>query len=352
MPDQNTTPESKILINGVELSPEMRVDVLEIRIAQHVEGGDLFQMTVNTLGSDDLNLRWIDSDELAPGNTVEIKLGYRGELETLIRGEITGLHARYPSNEASQVNVQGFDKLHRLRRGKRTRAFYEVKDSQVAETITRDLGLSADVEDTRVVHRYLLQNNMSDIDFLLMRARRIRYEVLISDQTLVFREAANDLGEVLTLEYQRNLKSFAPRLSTVLQTSEVSVRGWNPTSKEAILGVARAGDEISKMAGQEVGPAIAESAFGSTAGSVVRLPVASQAEADQIAKARFNEMAIELVSGEGEAVGNPAIRAGVTVRFAGLGERFSGLYYVKKAEHRFGPKIGYVTTFTATRNAS
>jgi phage protein D len=352
MPDQNTTPESKVLINGVELSPEMRVDVLEIKVAQYVEGGDLFQMTMSTLGSDDLDLRWIDSDELAPGNTVEIKLGYRGELETLIRGEITGLHASYPSNEPSQVDVQGFDKLHRLRRGKRTRAFYEIKDSQIAETIAGDLGLSADVEDTRVVHRYLLQNNMSDVDFLLMRARRIRYEVLIAEQTLVFRQAANDLGEVLTLEYQRNLKSFAPRLSTVLQTSEVSVRGWSPASKEAILGVARAGDEISKMAGQEVGPAIADSAFGSTSGSVVRLPVASQAEADQIAKARFNEMAIELISGEGEAVGNPALRAGVTVRFAGLGERFSGLYYVKRAEHRFGPKIGYVTMFTATRNAS
>ena len=352
MPDQNTSPESKILINGVELPPEMRADVLEVCVAQHVERGDVFQITMNTLGSDDLKLKWIDSEELAPGNAVEILLGYRGELEPVIRGEITGLHARYPSSKASQVNVQGFDKLHRLRRGRRTRAFYEVKDSQVAETVAGDLGLRSDVEDTSVVHRYLLQNNLSDIDFLLMRARRIRYEVLVSDQTLVFREAANDLGEALTLEYQRDLKSFSPRLSTSFQTSEVSVRGWNPASKEAILGVAGAGDETTKMAGQEVGPSIADSAFGSTLGSIVRLPVASQAEADQIAKARFNEMAIGLISGEGEAVGNPAIRAGVTLQFAGLGERFSGLYYVKKAEHRFGPKMGYVTKFNVMRNAS
>ena len=352
MPDQNTTPESKILINGVELVPEMRVDVLEVRVAQHIEGGDLFQIKVNTLGSDDLQLKWIDSEQLAPGNAVEIQVGYRGELETVIRGEITGLHARYPSSEPSQVSLQGFDKLHRLRRGRRTRAFYEVKDSQIAETIAGELNLRPDIQDSGVVHRYLLQNNLSDIDFLLMRARRIRYEVLVLDQSLVFREAANNLGEVVTLEYQRDLKFFAPRLSTAQQTSEVSVRGWNPTSKEAILGVARAGDETSKMAGQEVGPAIADAAFGTTVGSLVRLPVASQAEADQIAKARFNDMAIELISGEGEAVGNPAIRAGTTLRVDGLGARFSGLYYVKKAEHCFGPKIGYVTKFNVSRNAS
>lgn len=352
MPEQNTTPDSKILINDVELASDMRVDVLEVQVAQHIEGGDLFQITMNTLGSDDLQLKWIDSDQLAPGNGVEIQVGYRGELETVILGEITGLHARYPSGEPSQVSVQGFDKLHRLRRGRKTRAFYEVKDSQVAETIAGELNLRPDVQDSGVVHRYLLQNNLCDIDFLLMRANRIRFELLISDQTLVFREAANNLGEIVTLEYQRDLKSFAPRLSTAHQTSEVSVRGWNPASKEAILGVASAGDETSKMAGQEIGPAMADAAFGSTVGSLVRLPVASQAEADQIAKARFNDMAIELISGEGESVGNPAIRAGTTLQIDGLGARFSGLYYVRKAEHRFGPKIGYVTKFNVCRNAA
>lgn len=352
MPDQNTTPENKILINGVELASDMRVDMLEVRVAQHVEGGDLFQITFNTLGSDDLQLKWIDSDELAPGNGVEIQLGFRGELETLIRGEITGLHARYPSGEPSQVCVQGFDQLHRLRRGRRTRAFHEIKDSQIAETIAGELNLRPDVQDSGVVHGYLLQNNLSDIDFLLMRARRIRYEVIVSDQDLVFREAANNLGETVTLEYQRDLKSFSPRLSTAGQASKVSVRGWDPASKEAILGVAGAGDETTKMSGQEVGPAIADAAFGETVASVVQVPVASQAEADQIAKARFNDMALQLISGDGETVGNPAIRAGTTLQIDGLGDRFSGLYYVRKAEHRFGPKIGFVTKFNVCRNAA
>lgn len=352
MPDSNASPEYRVLVNGVEVAPDLRVDILEIVVEQHVEGGDLFDITVNTLDSDALKLRWVDAEEWSPGNGLEIQVGYRGTLTPMLTGEITALTVKYDANQAAVIHVQGFDRLHRLRRGKRTRAFNEIKDSQVAEKIAGELGLTPDVQDSSIVHPYLLQNNLSDIDFLLMRARRIRFEVLIDAKRLVFREAANHLGETLTLEYQKDLKWFHPRLSTAALASELVVRGWNPSTKEAIHGVGRAGDETSRMGGQQVGPAIVDSAFGATTEAVVDLPVASQAEADQMAKAMFNDMALGLITGEGEAVGNTKMKAGTTCRLSGLGDRFTGVYYVRRAEHRIGPKVGYVTRFNVVRNTS
>ena len=352
MPDANTSPESRILVNDVEIAPDLRVDVLETMVAQYVEGGDLFDITINVLDSRNLRIKWIDSDQLAPGNRIEIKAGYRGKLATLLVGEITALKANFGSDKAATVRVQGFDRLHRLRRGKRTRAFSEIKDSQIAERIAGELGLTADVQDTGIVHPYLLQNNLSDIDFLLMRARRIRYEVLIEGGTLIFREARNNLGETLALEYQKDLKWFQPRLSTAELAGEVTVRGWNPATKEAILGVGRPGDETTLMGGKQVGPALADSAFGKASAAIVEVPVASQAEADQMAKALFNDMALGLICGDGEAVGNTGVAAGTTIRLAGLGTRFSGVYYVRHAEHRITPNTGYVTKFHVVRNTS
>jgi phage protein D len=352
MPDANASPESKVLINGVEIPPDIRVDVLETLVAQNVEGGDMFDLTVNTLDSDALRLKWIDASEFAPGNAVEIQVGYRGSLTSLLVGEITALAVKYDAQQAAVLHVQGFDRLHRLRRGRKTRAFNGVKDSQVAETIANELGLTPQVQDTSIVHPYLLQNNLSDIDFLLMRARRIRYEVLITGQKLVFREAANNQGQTLSLEYQKDLKWFHPRLSTASLASELTVRGWNPATKEAILGVGRAGDETSKMGGQKVGPAIVDASFGKTSEAVVEIPIASQAEADQMAKAMFNDMALGLICGEGEAVGNTSLKAGITISLLGLGDRFNGVYYVRQAEHRIGPKVGYVTKFNVVRNTS
>jgi uncharacterized protein len=352
MLDENTSPESRILVNDVEIAPDLQVDVLETMVAQYVEGGDLFEITINVLDSRNLRIKWIDSDQLTPGNRVEIKAGYRGKLATLLFGEITALKANFGSDRAATVRVQGFDRLHRLRRGKRTRAFSEIKDSQIAERIASELGLTADVQDTRIVHPYLLQNNLSDIDFLLMRARRIRYEVLIEGGTLIFREARNNLGETLALEYQKDLKWFQPRLSTAELAGEVTVRGWNPATKEAILGVGRPGDETTLMGGKQIGPALADSAFGKASAAIVEVPVASQVEADQMAKALFNDMALGLICGDGEAVGNTSVAAGTTIRLAGLGTRFSGVYYIRRAEHRIAPNTGYVTKFHVVRNTS
>lgn len=352
MPQENITPEWKIIINGSEIPPELKVDTLEVVVSTYIEGADSFDITVNMFNSENQKLKWIDSDYFNPGNTVEILLGYMDNFKTMIKGEITALQPQYFNDQSPRLNVQGFDKLHRLCRGKNTRSFLEMKDSQIAEVIAGEMGLTPDVEDSEIVHLYVLQNNLSNIDFLLERARRIRYEVLVQDQTLIFRKAANHLGKTITLEYTKDLKYFYPRLSTAQQVSSVQVKGWNPATKETILGVGESGSETTRMNGSEIGPAIAESAFGKTTASVTNIPVDSQAEADQIAKALFNDISIELISGEGEAVGNMDIRAGSTIELKGLGDKFGGTYYLKKSEHQINQDVGYITKFYAIRNAS
>jgi phage protein D len=321
-------------------------------VCQYVEGPNSFDITVNIVGPENDQLRWVDDPKLQPGTKVEIKLGYLDQFQTLIVGEITALHPKYSSTESARMHVQGFDKLHRLRRGRKTRSFVEMKDSQMAEKIAGDAGLTPQVEDTGVVFDYVFQNNQSDLEFLLERARRIRYEVRADVQTLVFRRAPNHLGKTVSLEFTKTLKEFSPRLTTVGQVSEVKVRAWNPTTKEAVLGVARTGDEDSRMGGRESGPQLSETAFGKTVTTVIDVPLATQAEADQVAHALYNQMALDFVCGDGEAVGNASIQAGTTLELKGLGRRFSGNYYLSKTEHRIGPKGGYVTRFQAVRCAS
>ncbi len=243
MATENTAPESKILLNDAEISPDLKADVLEAVVCQYLEGPNSFDIAVNIVGPENDRLRWVDDPKLQPGTKVEIKLGYLDQFQSLIVGEITALHAKYTSTESARMHVQGFDKLHRLRRGRKTRSFVEMKDSQMAEKIASEAGLTPQVEDTGVVFDYVLQSNQSDLDFLLERARRIRYEVRAEAQKLVFRRAANHLGKTVSLEFTKTLKQFCPRLTTAGQVSEVKVRAWNPLTKEAILGVARTGDE-------------------------------------------------------------------------------------------------------------
>lgn len=353
MTQAQTKPESKIFIDGKEIPAQLKADIMEIKVRHFTEGPDTFDFSVSIRHSQKPELKWVDHECLNPGNRVEIHMGFVDQFQSMITGEITALHPRYFSTEGACMNVQGYDLLHRFRRGKHTRSFLQMKDSQIAEQIASDLSLTPDVEDTGIVHDYVVQNNLSNIDFLMERARRIRFELLVEGDTLIFRKAANHLGETVTLEFTRDLKHFYPRLSTMRQVSQIKVRGWNPASKEAILGVAGSGDETTRMQGADTGSDISEDAFGQSTASIVNIPVESQEEAEQIAKAKFNDLNIELISGEGEAVGNMDIRAGYTIKLMGLGDRFSGLYYIKSAEHCIGEQVGgYVTKFDAVRNAS
>jgi phage protein D len=197
----------------------------------------------------------------------------------------------------------------------------------------------------------VLQNNLSDVDFLLERARRIGFEVVVRDKTLHFRKKSNNKDKLVSLDFGMTLTSFFPRLNTLGQVSDVVVQGWNPKTKEAISGKAQPGDENSKMGGSKLGASISKEAFFKATAFVVNRPVFTEGEASQIAKGRFNEMAVDFITGEGTAIGNTDIRAGEVIELNGLGKRFSGLYYITSSTHEVGPK-GYRTRFTVGRNTT
>ncbi|HEX8140074.1 MAG TPA: contractile injection system protein, VgrG/Pvc8 family [Pyrinomonadaceae bacterium] len=344
-------PAFKVLIGGSELPAEPALDILDVKVSDYVEGAGMFTITFNNWNSSTQEFKWIDGNLLAEGAEVEIKIGYVDNVRSMLKGEITALEPEYPGTEAPTLKVHGYDLLHRFRRGRATRSFTNMKDSQIAEQIAGNLKLRAQVEDTQITHEYVLQSNQTDIDFLLERARRINYEVTVKDKTLLFRKAANNKGKIVSLNFGLTLEAFYPRLSTMRQVSEVIVQGWNIKTKEAIVGRARQGDEVSTMSGSKLGVAISESAFDKTKTFVVDKPVFSEGEAAQIAKGRFNELAVDFITGEGTAIGNTDIRAGEVVEFKGLGQRFSGLYYITSSTHAVNRK-GYKTRFTVARNAT
>lgn len=344
-------PGFKVLAGGRALPDETMLDILTVQVCTYVEGASMFTVAFNNWHSREQDFKWIDVDLLSEGTELDVQVGFVDEFSTLIVGEVTAIEPEFPVDGTPILNIHGYDRLHRFRRGRKTRSFTNMKDSDVAEQIARDLQLRAQVEDTQVTHDYLLQHNQTDIDFLLERARRIRYEVTVRDKTLHFRKAANHQSEVITLQYGHTLQSFYPRLSTMQQVSEVVVQGWNPKTKKAIVARARTGDEVSTMNGTALGATVSEQAFFATESVIVDTPVFSEGEALQIAKGKFNDMSVAFITGEGTTIGDTRIRAGEVVALEGLGERFSGLYYVTSATHTIN-QSGYTTTFTVERNAT
>jgi phage protein D len=97
---------------------------------------------------------------------------------------------------------------------------------------------------------------------------------------------------------------------------------------------------------------VTQQAFGTTPSARVTSPVQSQSEADLMAKQSFAEMALNYIRADGVCIGEPRIRSGTVLRIEGIGDRFTGTYYVLSAEHLFRPGKGFRTHFSARRNAT
>jgi phage protein D len=346
-------PDFTIRINGSSLPVAARGEVNRVVVEESLDRASSFEIELSNWDIDLQQVKWSDADLFQPGGVIELKMGYVEAVETVLVGEITGLELSFPTERArSLLTVRGYDRLHRFRRGRHTRSFVQVKDSDVAQKLANDLELTPDVEDSGEVHSYLLQINQTDIDFLLTRARAVGYELLVEDKTLRFRKVKNERGKTVSLDFKQGLLNFYAYLSTADQVSQVTVRGWNPKTKETLVGKALAADVNGTMQGSKVGPKVVEGLFSvkDTALTVIDLPVATQNEADLLAKSLLNEVALHYIKGEGSARGNPAIKVGTVIEIGGVGQRFGGLYYVTQVSHVYDAE--YLTHFHVRRNAT
>ncbi len=262
---------------------------------------------------------------------------------SLIKGEITALEPQYGEGMIAELLIRGYDKSHRLYRESKSKAFLNIKDSDLAGQIAGNAGLSSQIDATTTVYDHLYQHNQTDLEFLMQRAWRIGYESFVADGKLYFRKPPAGSAS-FTLTWGDNLLSFRIRASLAEQVDEVIVKGWDPSSMQPIVGRSSSGQLYPQIGDSKDGAQWANS-FGQGKVVIVNQPVVSQPEADALAAARLDEISGAFIEAEGVAYRSPEIKAGQWVRIEALGPRFSGSYLVTSATHLFSPE-GLKTIFT------
>jgi phage protein D len=319
--------------------------VEELSVEEDLNLPSMFTIRLSSFDSTIGDWKGIDLDTFKPGDEIKIAMGL-DETVDLLTGEITSLDLTF--GDHCFLEIRGYDRLHRLRFGSKRRSFKDMKDSDIASKIAKEAGLKADVEDTGTVIPYLLQNNQSNYEFLLERAKRIGYELLVQDKSFIFRKSKEDKAPDLILEYGFDFDDLKIRLRTLTEGSTVEVRGWGVKDKSEITGTATDGSEKTTMAGSVSGFGLAKKSFGDSSIAVVDDVVQDAAEAGKLAEARYNTILKEFITGEGKTIGNPKIRAGKTIDIKKIGTKFSGTYYIAATTHSINDN-GYMTTFKIKR---
>ena len=254
------------------------------------------------------------------------------------------------AEQMPRVTIRGFDRLHRLTRGRKTVAYAEVKDSEIAEKIASANGLTASVEATAEKHPYVLQAEETDLAFLAARARAIGYSLFVEDTVLYF--VPRPLGDSadFTVDAKSDLLELSVRTSILGQVGGVAVRGWDPAEQAALVAEGKASAAV-KMGGSKTGGQLADERIGAAVGQVAGFPITTQAQADAAAAAEVQEAALRHASCEVTLIGAYTLRQGTIAAISGYGTRFSGNYYLDKVSHTFADGE-YRTTFSGRRTAT
>ena len=336
---------------------------------------DYFQVQLNMTVFKDIVLL----DKVKPGMAVEMKVGY-GTEETIFKGEVSYIEPHFAAGEMF-VTVSGYDNSHRLTRGTMSRAFGDghkvnqgygdvagtlISDSKAGKGGASDgLGVSrAGKSDSKSA--YIAYYNTSLYEAIRntvgnfgmdwnsashLDAKKVGLKTLEkgSKKLAICRDKFDPAKEAQAL-------SADFQLSTVKQVSKVIVRSWDMAKKKAIKGEA---EKASLIIGGAAGYEQAGKAhFGSSSsGRVVEvtdLPVASVAEAKEVAESILGRLSMDWMTATVVIEGRPELHAGLIVELKEFGTRYSGEYLIEGCTHVFIASSGqtYKTYLSLVRNGS
>ena len=378
-------PDFRLVINGTDVPSALRSSITSVRYEDGTQAADRVE-----IGIANVDLRWLQTHirglgfqafptgisigplhaDAAPDglfdvdNSVELMLGYADtQLESMFKGDITGVQATFPSGGMPSMTLVAHDRLHRLTDGKYARGFGPLPDAIIAAILSAenllipaiDPAISAASSAIAAVN-YIFslsgrkQRGQSDLELLKEIAADYDADFWVDGDVLYLaRFFPKEYSARLTLAWGDNLLDFSPKISTVgniagaamkftlreLKITFVVSVFWDFDHER--LGVSVVPGEAAAFAKKIVGPAY----------TIIDQPISSPGDLVNSALVIARELRTKLnnrLTGSGSAVGDPRIRAGAVVRLDGLGPDFSGNYRVVSATHTIDAG-GYRTNF-------
>jgi len=339
-PEQSLVSQIRIKVGAQEVSPEVIRDLTHAVIESSVHLPDMAVLEFGNSG-----MQWCRAKIplFQMGQELRIDLGEGNYRREVFVGETASLELDLDDEGKTPLRIRAYDRAHRLHRGRFTRSFTNVKDSDIAKSIAAELELNADVKETREVHEYLLQNNQTNWEFLHERATRLGFELQVRGNTLVLRPPPSTPAEVIDLSWEPapgrqggQLYSLRARMTTSEQANEVEVRGWDPLNKKEVVGRATSPEDAPTTGQKKTGGDVAKEAFKRKVRVVIaREPIYSQDQAERLAQSVLNELGSTFVMIEGAAMGDPRLRLGSEVNLPTLSDQFGGKYVVTEARHLY-----------------
>ncbi len=344
MPDLNISntvadrPAFEVFADGALLRDEIAIH--SVTVSKSANKIPTAKVVIEDGSLSDQDFTASNMDELVPGVEMEIKMGYREELETVFKGIIIRHGIRTRRNARALLSLDLKDVAIKMTVGRKNKYFKDASDSDIIEEIIDTYGMEKDIASTSVTHPEMVQFYCTDWDFMVTRAEASGHLVFADDGKITTRAPDLSASPKLTLSYGQNIVEFNTEIDARDQYTGMASNSWDYSQQEIISSEASdpglpeqgniANNDLAGVLGVDNAPLI-------HSGKV------SSEELQSWADARYLRSKLSKVRGRIRIQGYNDIKPGDVVELQGMGDRFNGLAFVASIGHHYGPGIPWYT---------
>ncbi len=345
-----------IEIEGEEVA-DLYPDLISLEVELDDELASMFRMRIPLLQQPDGVWTYLDDERFRVWKPVTITAGFESGTEELISGYITHVKPDFdPDPSQCTLEIWGMDGSVLMDREEKLKDWPNKKDSDIASEIFSRYGFTPEVEDTAVIHDEAVSTIIqreTDMQFLKRLALRNGFECYVDGTTGYFRPPQVDAPPqpVLAAHFgdETNLNRFSIEVNALTPVN-VAMFQVDRANKEVLDATA----ESSQQTPLGDTDAAGLLAAGMEPGQVyIGMNAATgNPEMAALCQGLFHE-GEWFVTGEGEIAANHyghVLKSRGTVTIKGVGETYSGAYYVTHVTHAFTAD-GYTQFFRVKRNA-
>ncbi len=318
----------KILVEGEQLSSNYQV----INIVVEKEINRIPTAKIVLLDGDPASQEFELSnlDLLIPGKEIEIKAGYHSDEETIFKGIVIKHNLKIRSNQ-SYLIIECKDKAVKLTVGRKSKYFYESKDSDILDEIISSYTLETDIESSNIQHPELVQYNVSDWDFCVTRAQANGKICVVDDGKITIQKPKYNDTEIETVSFGATILDFDAEIDARNQTSKITSYSWNAASQE-LLEIEADNPNVNlngNITPDDLSLVIDLENFElKSGGGTSNIELQEWADA----KALFNQLS--KTRGRVKFQGIPAVKPNTVIKLEGVGDRFNGKVYISAVRHQ------------------
>ena len=321
----------KIMVEGTEVDPSYQL--LSLSIFK-----ELNRVSVATLifRDGDAALQTFtlsNKQDFVPGKKIEISIGRDSVNKSAFKGIIIRHAIKVKANGNTQLQVECMDAAVKMTIGRHNQYFENVKDSDVFDDLISKYGLSSDPETTKLKHKELVQHNITDWDFMLLRAEANGMLVNVDDGVIKIAKPAIAGSEVLQVNYGSSVLEFEAEIDARYQYKSVNAESWDYSNQQLFKADISSSDfaEQGNLSAADIANAVSPDKFDMHH-SGHKLEQELQDWVDGI----MVRSRLAKIRGRAKFTGFSAIKPGDTVKLSGVGDRFNGKAFVTAVRQDIG----------------